>query len=79
MQKYAEEIRLITQFETVVVLVTRSDDRWKVVSRLVCKETLGGPVGGEKVRDKVENFDAVAIAVGNYDVPYLSTKPVMEE
>lgn len=79
MQKYAEEIRLVTQLETIVVLVTRSIDKWKVVSRLVCQETLGGQVEGEKVRDEVEYFDAIAIAVGNYDVPYLPSKPGMDE
>lgn len=72
MHEYAEEIRPITQFNAAVVLVIRTSDKWSVISRTVNPELFNGSILSEK--DVTETFDAVAIAVGNYDVPYLPLK-----
>lgn len=77
MQEYAKEAEAITQFNTVVVLVTRISDQWQVVSRPVTAETAGGEISlGE---DTVESFDAVVVAVGNYEVPFIPSRPGMVE
>ena len=76
MQNYAKDISPITQFNTVVVLVERENDQWKVLSRPVNLETAGGERSDQ---DTVEYFDAVVAAVGNYDVPFIPHRNGMEQ
>ncbi|EGW35739.1 flavin-containing monooxygenase [Spathaspora passalidarum NRRL Y-27907] len=74
--KYSEKVRPYVRFDTKVVSVELLDDicKWQVVSRPVSTETKGGTIG---VDDVVELYDAVVIATGNYDLPYIPDRPGM--
>ncbi|RLV90283.1 Thiol-specific monooxygenase [Spathaspora sp. JA1] len=72
--EYSEEIRPYVRFNTKVVSVElihdTSSTKWKVTSRAIDETTQGGSVVGVE-GDVVEIFDAVVIATGNYDIPYI--------
>ncbi|ODV76946.1 flavin-containing monooxygenase [Suhomyces tanzawaensis NRRL Y-17324] len=82
MVDYSQELIPYVRFNTKVVNVELTDDqKWRVTSRLVVAETNGSAVASElpEFADTVEIFDAVVIASGNYDVPYIPNRPGMSE
>lgn len=79
MQTYAHGLEPYTHFETIVVLVVRHLDQWQVTSRGVSLATKGGEESDPGSPDDVEYFDAVVVAVGNYDVPFIPDRPGIKE
>lgn len=81
MCEYAESIRHLVSFNTKVVHVEYQLDlgKWQVISRPVIIETDGGSVPSEKFADTTEYFDAVILAIGNYDIPYIPNRIGMEQ
>ncbi|CUM66602.1 uncharacterized protein PRCAT00004271001 [Priceomyces carsonii] len=82
MKHYATELNNFIRFNTKVVHIDLlNDNKWKVISRPVVEETNGGKISSriQKFEDKTEIFDAVVIATGNYDIPYIPNRQGMEE
>ncbi|KAG2731677.1 hypothetical protein G9P44_005264 [Scheffersomyces stipitis] len=82
MVEYSKELIPYIRFNTKVVdLTLLPDQKWQVTSRLVVKETKGGKVSSSApgFQDTVEIYDAVVIATGNYDVPYIPDRQGMAE
>ncbi|KAK6455257.1 flavin-containing monooxygenase [Scheffersomyces xylosifermentans] len=82
MIEYSKELIPYIRFDTKVVnVVLLPNNTWEVTSRPVVKETKGGktPSTVPEFQDTVEIYDAVVIATGNYDVPYIPRRNGMEE
>lgn len=83
LREYAAELEPYIAFATKVVEAAYVDEiaKWRVISRKVAAETKGGSEASEKAgfEDVVEFFDAVVIATGNYDIPYIPNRPGMAE
>ena len=71
MKAYAEPLRPYTVFDTKVVSVSRNEDdtKWAVKSQCV----------GDNASDTVAIFDAVVIATGNYELPYIPNREGLQE
>lgn len=78
-RKYSEDVRHLVRFNTKVVGVEwdQTANHWTVTSRPVTQETDGA--NKPTSSDVVEHFDAVVIAVGNYDIPYIPDRKGMKE
>ncbi|KAG7661697.1 uncharacterized protein J8A68_004755 [[Candida] subhashii] len=75
--EYSEEILPYVRFNTKVVSVEQVEEyKWKVVSRPINDSTQGGKLDQE---DLCEVYDAVVLAAGNYEVPYIPDRPGLEE
>lgn len=84
MKGYAEPLRNHTRFGTQIIDVRRNKDntKWTVRSRPIVAETKGGTVaaGAEsQAADVVEEYDAVVIATGNYELPYIPNRAGLTE
>lgn len=81
LREYAAELEPYIVFGTKVVEAIYVEERaqWRLTSRKVCVETKGGSVASQEsgFQDVVEHFDAVVIATGNYDIPYIPNRPGM--
>lgn len=70
-EAYGEELKHLVSFSTQVVDVRQGDDgRWRVKTQRVLLEA-DSPV-------TEESFDAVAVASGHFDVPYIPPVPGIE-
>lgn len=80
MTDYCQELTPYVKFDTKVVHVElQADNRWKVTYRTVCADTKGAGFATIDNPDVEEIYDAVIIANGNYDVPFIPNRPGMEE
>lgn len=80
MNDYSKELYPYVQFNTKVVHVELLDNnKWKVVTRKVVNENQGARVITTEFPDVEEIYDAVIIANGNYDVPYIPNRDGMKE
>lgn len=83
LKKYCQELTPYVKFETKVIDVKYLSDvsKWQVTSRPIVKQTNGGQSESTDInfKDEVENFDAVVIATGNYDIPYIPNRLGMKE
>ena len=71
-QRYAEDVRHLVQFQTQVVDVRKnSENTWQVRKQEIVREGEG--------ENSEETFDAVAVASGHFDVPYIPPVQGMEE
>ncbi|KAG7816763.1 hypothetical protein KL928_004227 [Ogataea angusta] len=68
--RYGEDLRQHYRFSTRVVDVRRGQ-KWTVRSRAVCEATAGGFQESDTVPDTVEEYDAVMVATGVYDLPFI--------
>lgn len=61
--------------------ISFTDYYWKVTSRPIVPETNGGlqPSLKQEFKDVIEEYDAVAVASGNYDTPFIPDFPGLEE
>ncbi|KAH3661476.1 hypothetical protein OGAPHI_006323 [Ogataea philodendri] len=69
--KYGEDLKSYYRFETRVVDVQKGSKSWIVRSRKVCAETEGGVKESTEFPDTIEEFDAVLVAIGVYDLPFI--------
>ncbi|KAH3670413.1 hypothetical protein OGAPHI_000928 [Ogataea philodendri] len=77
-QEYSKEVEPYIHFGTNVVSVKfRPDEthRWQVTYRKVCDATAGGLKESPDHPDQTEEFDAVLVASGHYELPYVPEKP----
>lgn len=71
-EAYAKDVEHLITFKTQVLEVRKgSDQRWRVKTQQVTPD--GNGVTSEQI------FDAVAVASGHFDVPYIPPVPGMEE
>ncbi|ODV61581.1 FAD/NAD(P)-binding domain-containing protein [Ascoidea rubescens DSM 1968] len=83
---YSKEISEYVLFKTKVVdirLVFNENNgtsayKWRVTSRPVSKKTNGALIESA-ASDTIELFDAVVVASGNYDIPYVPNRPGLKE
>ncbi|KAG7787367.1 hypothetical protein KL910_002400 [Ogataea haglerorum] len=68
--RYGEDLRQHYRFNTRVVDVRRRH-KWLVRSRAVCDATEGGLKESDAVPDTTEEYDAVMVATGVYDLPLI--------
>ncbi|KAG7892343.1 hypothetical protein KL905_003323 [Ogataea polymorpha] len=68
--RYGEDLRQYYRFNTRIVEVRRRH-KWIVRSRTVCDATAGGFKESASVPDTVEEYDAVMVATGVYDLPFI--------
>lgn len=77
LKEYAEPLRKFTRFNSQVIDVRRNKDnsKWSIISRLVAPETKGGmEAGSGEFADVLEEYDAVVIATGNYELPFIPNR-----
>ncbi|ODV85850.1 hypothetical protein CANARDRAFT_7213 [[Candida] arabinofermentans NRRL YB-2248] len=82
-KEYSKEVEQYIKFGTIVVDVSffpeNENEKWRVTYRKVCDETNGGLEESDLVPDEVEMFDAVLLASGHYDLPYVPDRPGLKE
>lgn len=61
--------------------IDKDEYQWRVITRPVVEATKGGTEASvdPKYADKIDYYDAVAVASGNYDSPYIPDFPGLEE
>lgn len=81
LKAYSRELTPYIKFSTKVVEVSFNQDtsKWKVVSRAVAPATNGGSSASADSPDDIEYYDAVVLAIGNYDIPYIPNRDGMKE
>lgn len=81
LKNYSKELTPYIKFSTKVVEVSFNPEtnKWKVVSRPVAVETEGGSSASDTKPDETEYYDAVVLAIGNYDIPYIPNREGMYE
>lgn len=82
MKDFAAPLEKYIRFNTKIISIERdeTDTKWVVVSRPVVAETEGAKIAAKsgEFQDSIDEFDAVVIATGNYDVPYIPHRDGME-
>ncbi|GME84429.1 unnamed protein product [Ambrosiozyma monospora] len=81
-QAYSKEVEDNVQFNTNVVDVSLTpESKYSITYRNVVDSTEGGVKKSEEEphSDKVEEFDAVLIAAGHYDQPFVPDRPGLKE
>ncbi|ODV82971.1 hypothetical protein CANARDRAFT_30436, partial [[Candida] arabinofermentans NRRL YB-2248] len=78
---YSKDITQHIEFNSVVVNIIELKDKkkWKVVYRRVNGLTLGGSIENPLEPDLSIEVDCVIINSGNYEVPYIPSKPGLRE
>ncbi|KAG7752927.1 hypothetical protein KL911_003032 [Ogataea haglerorum] len=82
MKRYAKDVEPHIRFNTNVVSVRyrpNEEKKWLVTYRPVCDETEGGLKFSAAHPDKTEHFDAVLVASGHYELPYVPEKKGLAE
>ncbi|AOA61353.1 Flavin-containing monooxygenase [Komagataella phaffii CBS 7435] len=78
LQAYSREVEPYIKFGHFVYDVSQlQNNQWKVSYRVV-NESTGGGVTSDQRFESSEVYDAVILAVGNYDVPFLPDLPYLK-